>query len=132
MLQVSTEFVGLVKMSIFDELTVAKSEFQTLSVIIFLTKSDFTKFCQIFYTCKCIFGERCTMQLCRHIPKEGGWDTGVGRSRSIKPNCKILIENTLAVKASQKNWQKVNLVNSLQWKNSFNNYGLNAFGKIKN
>jgi len=26
-------------------------------------------------------------------PWEGGWDTGVGRTRSTKPNSRILIEN---------------------------------------
>ncbi len=33
----------------------------------------------------------------------GGWDTGVGRSDSMKPNNKIHIENPRVVKAGRKN-----------------------------
>jgi hypothetical protein len=43
------------------------------------------------------------MWLCWHSLQEEGWDTGVGKSSSIKPNCKILIENPLACKADWKN-----------------------------
>ncbi len=71
------------------------------------------------------------MQLCRHIPKEGGWDTGVGRSHSIKPNCKILIESTLVGNACQIYLAKSEFGKLNYWKNTFNYYGLNAFGKIK-
>jgi hypothetical protein len=40
---------------------------------------------------------------------KGGWDTGVGRSSSMYPNSKILIEKLLANEARQ-----VNLAYSLQ------------------
>jgi hypothetical protein len=36
----------------------------------------------------------------------GEWDTGVGRSRPIQPNSRILIENLLASNADQKNSTK--------------------------
>jgi len=36
-----------------------------------------------FYTCKCIFGGGYIAWLLRHVPQEGGWDTGVGRCCSI-------------------------------------------------
>ncbi len=42
-------------------------------------------------------------QLCRCVPQKGGLDTGVGRSSSIKPNSRILIENPLTGKARCKN-----------------------------
>ncbi len=58
----------------------------------------------IFYTCKCIFERGYNAQLRRCIPQEGGWDRGVGRSSSIKPNSTILIENFLAGKAQ---WKKI-------------------------
>jgi hypothetical protein len=47
---------------------------------------------------------------------EGGWDTSVGRSSSILPNCRIFIENPLTGIAGTKNQQKESLVSSLQWK----------------
>jgi hypothetical protein len=37
------------------------------------------------------------------------WDTGVGKSSSIYPNIRILIEKPLAVKATQKIWIKSEL-----------------------
>ncbi len=39
--------------------------------------------------------------LYKRVSLEGGWDTGVGRSSSIQPNCRILIENSLACKAGR-------------------------------
>jgi hypothetical protein len=36
------------------------------------------------------------------VPREEGWDTGVERSISIKPNSKILIETHLAFEARGK------------------------------
>jgi hypothetical protein len=38
----------------------------------------------------------------RHIPQEGGWDTGIGRSCFIKPNNRILIDNPFATESGQK------------------------------
>ncbi len=35
----------------------------------------------------------CTIQRCRHVPLERGWDTGVGRSTSIQPKSKTLFES---------------------------------------
>jgi hypothetical protein len=40
------------------------------------------------------------------IPREGEWDTGVGRSSYIEPNSRILIHNPLAGKAAQKKLTK--------------------------
>jgi hypothetical protein len=37
-----------------------------------------------------------------HILHDGGWDTGIGRSTSIKPNCRFLIDNPPAGKTGQK------------------------------
>ncbi len=45
-------------------------------------------------------------QLSGHVPGEGGWDTGVGRSSSIQLNSRVLIENLLTGKAGHKNSTK--------------------------
>jgi hypothetical protein len=41
-------------------------------------------------------------EVCTGTFFEKGWDTGVGRYSSVKPNREILIENTLASKAGRK------------------------------
>ncbi len=87
---IGTKFAGLVKMSNTTfELIVAKSEFVKL-FLYFLIKSDFAEF---FDTCKSIFWDGFTMHLHGCIPPEGGWDTCVGKSSSIQPKRRIIIEN---------------------------------------
>jgi hypothetical protein len=46
------------------------------------------------------------MQLCLRVPKEGGWDTGVGRSSSIRINSRILIEDPVLGMAGRKSLAK--------------------------
>jgi hypothetical protein len=59
---------------------------QTLYVSI--TKSVF---CQFVFTSKWIFGVAYAVQLHRCVPQEGGRDTSIARSISIKPNSGIFI-----------------------------------------
>ncbi len=61
-----------------------------------------------------------TTGLLRHVLQKGGWDTCVGRFITIQLNIRILIENPLGSKGSQKKGQKVISVNFLQWENALN------------
>jgi hypothetical protein len=70
-----------------------------------------------------MLGGRYATWLCKRIPWEVGWGTGVGMFSSIKPNNRILIENL------QKIHQNVISLNSFQWKNTVNYFLSNAFGK---
>ncbi len=78
-----TEFVGLVTTShfMFDELTSCQKRVcQTLSLNFQKVISSNFAF---FYSCKCIFGVDMLHSKGGHLPCQGGWDTGVGRSISI-------------------------------------------------
>jgi hypothetical protein len=48
------------------------------------------------------------------FPRKRGWNAGVGRSSSIKPNSRILIENPLANPAGHKNDSTQLVFKSLQ------------------
>ncbi len=85
----------------------------------------------MFYTCKWIFRSGYYVHLCTYVPVEGGWDTGVGKSSSTEPDSRILIQNPVISKLLANKWQKVSLINSLQWKNTKKYLLANTFGKVK-
>ncbi len=60
----------------------------------------------------------CVVVQTRSLQRRG--DTGVGRSSSIEPNSRILIENPWLVKPAIKIQRIVSSVNSLQWENALN------------
>jgi hypothetical protein len=78
-------------------------------------KSYFTKFC-IFKYLQMYFWGGYAMRLCRCISWEGEWDTGVGRSSFIMQTVGSLLRTHWLAKPAQTIWQRVNSVNSLQWK----------------
>ncbi len=71
----------------------------------FLYKKWFHQILLIFYNCKCIFGGGYIIWPCRRVSRERWRYAGVGRSSSIWPNSRILIENPLAgSKKIDKKW----------------------------
>jgi hypothetical protein len=91
---IGTEFIALIKMPnfLFGKFTIAQSE-AAEHFILFMSLKGFCKISLFFHACKSTFGCGCTTWLHGHIPWEEGWGTGVGRSSSIYPNSKNLIEN---------------------------------------
>ncbi len=61
---------------------------------------SYTRKHPFLYTCKHTFGGGGAVQLHQQVPKEGGWDTGVGRCGSISW---IFIENPLSVQTTELN-----------------------------
>jgi hypothetical protein len=62
--------------------------------------------------------------------REGGLDTSVGRSSSIKPNCRTLIDNPWLAKLASKIGQMPVRQIFFNWKNTLNYFRLNTFGKV--
>jgi hypothetical protein len=71
-------------------------------------------------------------RLCRHVPWEGGWDTGVGRSSSILQNSRILIVNPPSGFTDCKNLTKKEIDEHTSMEKYKNENSLVAFGKVKN
>ncbi len=110
-----------------------KLVFQTKSMIfVSHIKSYFIKKQLIFLFLQMYFRGWYIAQLHRHIPQEGGWDIGAGRSSSNQPNSRILIETPCLAKPSRKKWQKESLWIHFNGKNTLNYFWLNAFVKVKN
>ncbi len=61
-----------------------------LKNVISLNFANFSILANVF------FWVECNVQLHGCVPIEGGWNTGVGRSSSIKPNSGIFIDNLRA------------------------------------
>jgi hypothetical protein len=75
--------------------------------------SHFNEFCKKFKLVN-IFLWACTPCGSTDMFPEGSWDTGVGRSSSINPNCRIFIENPWRVKTAEKFDKKASLMNSFK------------------
>jgi hypothetical protein len=129
-----TEFIGLLEMSnfTFDKIAVAKSEFVKLFFLFFKLKKWFHQILLILlYLQMCFWGEY-AMQLYRCINRKEGWDTGVAGQAPSSQTVESLLRAPWPETPGTKIWQKEGSVISLHYKNAFNFFWSNTFGKVKN